>query len=116
MKQTGNILMNARTVSYEEHQRRREAESLMEPKLAQPPVPAALCSLSDNIERLSKVITELQSKLDPVSSAPNPELTGSLAPSQQHGTSEFVRRICDSRDRVDNLIEQVQRIISKLEI
>lgn len=81
-----------------------------------PPVPQALACLDERIETLSKLLSELDEKLRPVSTSPLPDTVGLASAQLANGNSEFARRVYDSRDRVDNLVNRIQRMITNLEI
>lgn len=119
---------NIKSIQYEEYRKRRPVmtagvnpvatQELPGPvPMPQPPVPAALDALAERIEELSAALCSLDDRLNPASSAPCPETTGLCAGAQlAHGTSEFARRIYDSRDKIDNIINRVRRTTNNLEI
>jgi len=113
-----------KSVPYEEYRKQRPrpigefAQQLAVPteEPCAPPVPQALACLDERIETLSKLLSELDEKLRPVSTSPLPETHGVAGAQLAKGNSEFARRVYDSRDRVDNLVNCVQRMIQNLEI
>lgn len=115
---------NPKSIQYEEYRKQRPktigdlAQQVAAlPQVQQAPVPAACDALSERIEELSTVIGSLDDRLNPVSSAPCPESNGLCGATQlARGTSEFARRIFDSRDKIDNLINRVRRMTNNLEI
>lgn len=115
---------NPKSIPYEEYRKQRPRsigelaqQVVAPPQVQQPPVPAALDALSERIEELSAALGSLDDRLNPASAAPCPESNDKCASAQlAHGTSEFARRIYDSRDKIDNIINRVRRITSNLEI
>ena len=116
---------NIKSIPYEEYRNRRaekitgvnSVDPLRPHPQQQPPVPAALDALSERIEELSAALCSLDDRLNPASSAPCPETNGLNCGAQlAHGTSEFARRIYDSRDKIDNIISRVRRMTNNLEI
>lgn len=114
-----------KSIPYEEYRKQRPssigefAQQAVAPSVAHdcaPPVPQALACLDERLEELGKLLSVLDDRLHPVSTSPMPDTAGINPAQSVKGNSEFARRVYDSRDRVDNFVNRVQRMIQNLEI